>query len=125
MTIQQVLDHVDEMKPNSMSDKLKIAWLNEIEGLLHQEILMKHEHTEEEAIAPHYDDNTDRGTELIVPTVYAELYTYWIMSKIDMQNMEIDKYNNDRAMFNSSYETFSDYWTREHMPIQVRRELRI
>jgi hypothetical protein len=125
MTLQQVLDHVDEMKPNSMSDKLKIAWLNEIEGLLHQEIILKHEHTAEEAIAPHYDRDSDPGTVLLVPTVYAELYTYWIMSKIDLQNMEIDKYNNDRALFNASYETFSDYWTRTHMPIQVSRELRI
>ena len=125
MTIQQVLDRVDEMKPNTMSKGLKMAWLNEIEGLLHSEIIMKHEHTPEEAVCPHYDTGTDPGTELIVPTVYAELYSYWLISKIEIQNMEIDKYNTDRTLFNNSYETFSDYWTRNRMPVTTVRGIRL
>ncbi len=62
---------------------------------------------------------------MLVPDIYASLYIYWVMSKIDLENMENDKYNNDRTLFNSAYDTFSDYWTRTHMPIQRTRELRI
>ncbi len=72
-----------------------------------------------------YDEDTDPGTVLLVPFPYDEIYTWWLMSKVDIQNQEIDKYNNDRALFNNAYDTFSDYWTREHMPVSRVRELRI
>lgn len=123
MKLHDVIDRVDEIKPNSVSMELKIAWLNEIEGLLYTEILLKHEGEEREM--PEYDMDTDPDTELLVPTIYGDLYLFWIMSKIDLQNMELDKYNNDRTLFNNAYDTFSDYWTRTHMPITTVRELRI
>ena len=47
------------------------------------------------------------------------------MSKIDEQTMEQEKFNNDRAMWNASWESFSDYWTRNHMPKTRVRELRL
>ena len=125
MTLQQALDRIDQGKPNSVERDTKIEWLSEIEGLVHQEILMRHWHTPEEAVIPHYDADTDPGTKMLVPDIYASLYIYWVMSKIDLENMENDKYNNDRTLFNSAYDTFSDYWTRTHMPIQRTRELRI
>ena len=42
------------MKPNMMPMATKVRYLNEIEGKIHAEILMKHEHNEAEAICPHY-----------------------------------------------------------------------
>ena len=76
-------------------------------------------------VFPGYDEGTDQGTELLVPFPYDEIYTWWLMSKVDIQNQEIDKYNNDRTLFNNAYDTFSDYWTREHMPLQPVKEIRM
>lgn len=123
MTIQEVLDRVDEMKPNLMDRGFKIKYLSEIEGLIHTELRLKHEHTAEEHILPKYDEGTDAGTELIVPDPYAMVYVYWIMSKIDMRNLEIDKYNNDRLLFDNAYNMLSDWWTRTRMPLSCVREL--
>ena len=125
MTIQEALDMIDEMKPNMMSRKMKIKYLNEIEGLVHQEIVMTHEHTEEEAIKPHYTEETEPGTEMIVPEPYSLLYVYWVMTKIDIQNMEDERYNADRAQFENHYNMMSDWWTRTRMPIQTTREFRL
>lgn len=125
MTIQKALDRLDEMKPNAMGRHLKVAWLAEIDGLIHHEIIMKHEHSEEDERFDEYTEMTDEGTELIAPFPYDELYTYWLMSKVDMQNLEWDKYNNDRQLFNSAYNMFHDWWRREHMPLTHVRELRI
>ena len=47
MTLQEALDIVDEMKPNMMSRPLKLKYLTEIEQLIHDEIVMTHEHAEE------------------------------------------------------------------------------
>ena len=122
MTIQQALDRADIMKPNMMDRRIKIAALSELDGLIHQEIILKHEHTEDQETFTGYDEDTDPGTRLIAPWPYDEMYAYWLMAKIDEQNLEMDKYNNDRALFESQYEQMSDWYTRTHMPIQRTRE---
>ena len=125
MTLQEALDQVDELKPNMMSRKLKIKYLTEIEQLIHDEIVMAHEHTEEQAIRPAYSEQSDEGTVLIVPDPYSMVYVYWLMSKIDIQNQEDARYNIDRAYFENAYDTMSDWWTRAHMPVQRTREIRL
>jgi len=136
MKLQQAIDRVDEMRPNMQDQALKIAWLSELDGLIWKELIRKHWMTGEEyesyrhdangqPLMPEYDNDTDPGQELLVPFPYDNIYLYWLMSKIDEQTMEQEKYNNDRAMFNASWESFSDYWTRGHMPITRVRELRL
>lgn len=83
------------------------------------------EDTAEETARPEYDLDTDEGTELIMPSPYDMLYVYWLMAKIDHMNQEIDKFNNDRALFDNAYAQASDWWTRTHRPVQKIREFRI
>ena len=125
MNIQTALDRADEMKPNMMSRALKIAALSELDGLIHREIIMKHEHTEEQETFEGYTEDTDSGTELLAPWPYDEMYGYWLMARIDDQNMEYDKYDNDRLKFNQGYNMFHDWWRRNHMPLTNNRQLRI
>lgn len=123
MNIQEALDFADGLKPNMMPAQMKIAFLQEIDQLIYREILLKHEHTAEQEVLPEYDTDTDRGTELLVPDPYSMLYPYWLMSKIDLQNLEMDKYNNDRALFENAYNTMQDWWTRTYMPIMKNRQI--
>lgn len=125
MTIQEALDLTNEMKPSMMQDWKKIRYLSEIEGLIHTELRLKHEHTEEEESRPVYDDTTDQGTELIVPEPYDMVYVYWLMTKIDLMNLEYEKYNADRELFDNAYNMLSDWWTRTRMPISTEREFRL
>ena len=119
MTLQEALDIADEMKPNMMRRPLKIRYITEIEQLIHDEIIMQQEQQ------PEYTEETAPGTELLVPDPYSMLYAYWLMSKIDMQNQEDARYNIDRAQFEQAYDTFSDWYTRNYMPIQKIREFSI
>jgi len=125
MTIQQAMDKADAMKPNMMLVPVKIGFLSEIEGKIHEEIIMTHEHTVEEETCPVYDENTDRSTEMLVPAPYDMVYVYWLMAQIDHLNQEMDKYNNDRGLFEDAWGNFADYWNRKKMPIQRNREFRI
>lgn len=68
-----------------------------------------------------YDNITDWETELKAPFPYDEIYPFWLMVKIDLQNMEWDKYENDRQLFNGAWANLSSWWTRTHMPNQGRR----
>ena len=122
MTLQEALDLCDEMKPNMMSRKLKMKYLTEIEQLIFDEIVMKHEHDPELTEKPVYTEDSDPGTELLIPDPYAGLYVYWLMTKVDIQNQEDARYNIDRMHFENAYNQMSDWYTREHMPISKVRE---
>lgn len=124
MTIQQAIDRVDLLHPNKQSATHKVAWLSELDGLIHRELIMTHAHTEEQETYEGYTMDTDPDTVLLAPFPYDEIYTHYLTSQVDLQNAEIGKYNNDRTLFNNAYDTLSDYWTRTHKPIS-RREIRI
>lgn len=125
MTIQGAIDRADTMKPNLMDRKTKIQALSELDGLIHREIILKHCHTSEMHTFSGYTEDTDPGTELLAPWPYDELYGYWLMARIDEQNLEMDKYENDRTKFNAAYDMLHDWWRRNHMPLTRVRELRI
>lgn len=125
MTIIQAINTTDEMKPNAMSAMLKYKYLTEIEQLVHDEVLMRHVHPPEQETKPVYTEDTDEETELLVPDPYSMLYVYWLMTKIDIQTQEDGRYNVDRAHFENEWETMSDWWTRNHRPIQTVREFQV
>ena len=72
-----------------------------------------------------YTVETDPGTELLAPFPYDEIYTYWLAAKVDWQNLEMDKYANDRTLFNNAWRELDDYWTRTHMPKQKVSQIRL
>jgi hypothetical protein len=119
MTIQRALDMTDKMLANTMDRELKLYFLTQIEQMIHQEIVLKHHHEEIPEEPPVYTTDTDPGTELRIPDPYSDLYYYYLMSKIDEQNLEFDKFNSHRLMFENLYGTMSDWYTREHMPLGV------
>ena len=123
MTIAEAIALADQMKPNTMPNPTKVRFLSEVEGKIFNEIILKHEH-EEGIVCPTYDEDTDSGTEMLVPAPYDMVYVYWLMAQIDHLNQEMDKYNNDRSLFEDAWGNFGDYWNREHMPIGARRFIR-
>lgn len=125
MTIQEALDLTDSMKANDMSRKEKIYFLQEIEQLIHAEILMTHVHMWQQEQIPQITENTDPGTVLLAPQKYAMVYVYYLMSKIAMQNQEDVRENNDRSKFEQAYMMLADWWNRTFWPIPRTRELRI
>ncbi|MGN1369214.1 MAG: hypothetical protein ACI4WX_10120 [Aristaeellaceae bacterium] len=125
MTIQKVLDEIDECKPNAFSRERKIAWLNETEHQVVEEILKLHEGWPEEAVFEGYDDDTPDDTVLLVPDAYAEIYHHALARKMDLKNGELDKYQNNTLLFNAMYQAFSDFWTRTHMPMNRGGQFRL
>lgn len=125
MNIQEALDQTDQMKPNMMNRALKIRYLQELDQMIWREILLKHVHRPSQREMPRYTEDTDPGKELLAPDPYSKVYKYWLMAKIDEQNLEMDKYNNDSALFNTAYMELHDWWNRTFMPIQRHRQIHI
>ena len=66
-----------------------------------------------------YNENTTNSQTLLVPAHYGrDLYSFYLMMKIDFVNAEYAKYNTNAALFQSAYDGFATFYHNRHMPLQ-------
>ena len=118
MTISEVLARVDRLKPNSISKADKVLWLSDCDTNIFKSIMRTHQPDEEtpETFAG-YDDSTSEDTVLLAEPPYDELYTHFLTMHIDMVNMDINKFNNNTALYNGALMNYAAFYTRTHRPI--------
>ncbi len=119
MNIQQVMSTVDELKPNTIDEGIKLGWLQDVELTIYKEIILTHENNETYK-KPNISIDTPYSTELIAEEPYARLYSEYLMSKIDFIQQEWTAYNNMSEQFNQSYKEYMAYYGRNHKHKQVR-----
>jgi hypothetical protein len=107
---------MDALKHNTYSQSDKVEWLSRLDSMVKKHIIDTHE-ADEELIFTGYDDTTDPQTELLVPSPYDEIYLRWMEAQIDYYNGEYGKYNNAISMFNTAYEAYQSFYTRNHLPV--------
>lgn len=116
MKIANLLAMCDENKPNQYDTASKMQWLNEVEGIVVDEILNKAEGKDIEFTG--YDYDHDAECELLVPDRYCDLYLNYLYCKIDYMNAEYARYDNEVAMYNAAFEAYAGYYRRNHIPKQ-------
>lgn len=117
MTIKEIISTCDHIKPNQYSDSDKIGWLNDLDGTIKKEIIDTHEGYEDVTFAG-YTEDTNQDTALLVGSPYTDVYLYYLFSKIDLNNAEYTRYNNNASLFSSAYDAYAAYYNRQHMPLQ-------
>jgi hypothetical protein len=117
MTVSEAIENVNKIKPNRFSEEEKIKWLSEIDGLIVRELVDTHEDPPIKGDFSGYSESS-MDVELLAPYPYDVLYRFYLESQIDLGNMEINKYNNSRTLFNNAYLTYTDWYNRTHMPKQ-------
>lgn len=118
MTISEVLARVDRLKPNSIAKTDKVLWLSDCDTNIFKSIMRTHAPDEStpDAFAG-YDDSISEDTVLLAEPPYDELYTHYLSMHIDMVNMELNKYNNNAALYNGALMNYAGFYTRTHRPI--------
>lgn len=112
MTIEKIIEIVDELMPNSFSDERKIGWLSTLDGKIFNEVLATHKGCPDEFVP--YTSTED---ELIIDFPYGEeIYTYHLESMIALQNFETAKYNQFATMFEAKYKEWTNWYHRTHEP---------
>ena len=115
MTIMDVINRIDNLKPNRYDQSEKIKWLSTLDDRIMNDIIATHDGSE--GIEHNgYTDETSLTTELLVHSPYDEMYLYWLEAQIDYWNGEYAKYNNSIDMFNTAYTAFANHYNRNHMP---------
>lgn len=114
MTINDAISSVDTLKHNTFERSHKIRWLSEVDSMVKREILDTHEG--ETTGYTGYVSDQPGDTVLLVPEPYDVLYLRWLEAMIDYQNGEYGRFNNAMALFNTSYQSYADYYHRTHRP---------
>jgi hypothetical protein len=72
------------------------------------------------APAPVYTSDNS-GAELIAKEPNNEFYVYWLIAKIDLHSQDLNRYNNDYALFEAAYRQFKAKYHRKHRSVPQPR----
>jgi hypothetical protein len=105
MTINTLLEKVKDEKPNSFGDERLIAFINEIEAEVADQLNMGY--------TPAYENTeADKEEELLVPAPYDRLYVSYVKAMIDYANEEYASYENNQMQHVQDFRDFVDWVVR-------------
>lgn len=114
MKISELIALIDTVKPNAYPADLKVAWLNEVEGMVWTDIMLL---SPLEFKAYSYNANTGEGDiELLVAIPHSKLYNVYLAAMIDFYNGEYDRYHNSITLFNAYFSEFSRWYAMHYRP---------
>ena len=116
MTAEKVIRLANEIKPNALSDELKLHYLSEVEGMVQTEVMLL-----SSADTITYTED-DLGAELIVRPPHDKLYLSYLIAMIDFSNGEYNKYTNTIARFNTELAEYTAWYARRFHPIDGKME---
>lgn len=107
MTIQNLINKVQEEKPNSFSNEKLLSFVNEIETEAAHEL--------SEDFTPY--ESIDE-TVLIVPAPYDRLYVSYLKAMIDYSNEEYASYQLNAEQHAQDYADFTNWIVRENVNVE-------
>lgn len=116
MTVGELIERMITLRGGQYDEGTMTGWLNEIEGQIVDDVVNRAEGYDITFTQLDYKLNAE--TELTVPDRFQDVYINYLLSKLDFHNQETERYNNDVVMFNSSLESYSAWFRRNHMPKQ-------
>lgn len=118
MTVLEALRLGDLTRPNEFEPELKLRWLSALDGLVTRELYEAHEGWTGSFAG--YDEDTDlQNTQLLIPRPWDDIYVRYLVMRIDLENGELDRYNQDAAAFNRIYQSYAGHYTHHHRPLQL------
>ncbi len=115
MTLKQVIDFVDEIKPNAFSNDAKTVWINEVEGYVQTEVFLLNV---DDILTYSYEEDKDK--ELLVNAPHSKVYWIYLSAMIDFANGEYGEYQNSMQMYNEFMGEFMRWFAREYRPADRR-----
>lgn len=114
-TIKEIIARVDEIRPNGFTERVKLAWVSELEGKIAADVMLM---SIDEIRNLEYKYPDDLENEPMVSYPHQEVYVYWLQAQIDYTNGEYNKYQNSMEMYNQHYGNFVRWFANTYAPAQ-------
>lgn len=112
-TINEMLEKIDQICPNSYAPEVKAKWIIDINTKLYQETVSHYQSDEEYIFPSKYP--ADGKVPLLAETPYEELYVMYVIAQMDFYNREGANFNNSAAMFNSILSDWKKWFHKTHV----------
>ena len=109
MKLAQVIQQVNEEKPNSFKEEKLTGYINEVEAEVQEQLGIKDKIT--------YEYGKDSNKELIVTAPYDKLYKSYLKANIDYANEEYASYENNQAQHIADFRDYADYVVRNGLAV--------
>lgn len=142
MKIRELLDYIDDVRPNAFTEAQKLVWINELEARIQRDVLLSAELWQYEL--PRSCDDPIEGSctiesgtgarctgrrimdedkELILDPPHDAIYRHWMEAMIDYENGEYSKYQNSMQMFNAQWSSFVAWFAETYRPADGYRRM--
>ena len=113
MTVKEAINDLDSLREGNTysTDTLK-SWLAELENTIKLEVYDTHCVTDYQFD----DDDMSDDKELLCPPGFEQLYPDYLVLKTDLNNGDMDVYNNEAIIFNRRFAQMCDYINRTEEP---------
>ena len=113
-TFSEIIDRVDQNKPNAFEKTEKIRWLTELDGKVAAEVMM---------MSITGVRNLPKGdaalkSEPLVGLPYEDIYDRYLEAMIDYHNGEFNNYQNSMEAYNWAYGKFLNWYLNTYDPVQ-------
>ena len=115
MTIAEVFEYIDEFHPNTVSQSLKLRWINEAEGYIQREVMLRRQ-----AELEHWYRADDLNAVLLAPPPYDEQYVAYLDAKLFYLYHEITDYENAMERYNKIATDYAGWYARMYAPARPR-----
>lgn len=114
MKLGELIEIIIDTRGQQYDEEFLVGWVNEIEGQAVDEVINQAEGYDIEFTPYEYVQDAERS--LQIPDRFRDVYINYLYAKIDFGNQETERYNNDVAMYNASYEAYAAWFRRENRP---------
>ncbi len=115
MKAKEALSLADLTRPNEYEPELKLRWLSALDGQVSAELYEAHE-PGAEAPLPEPEPEAGPETELLIPWPWDDIYVRYLVMRIDLENGELERYNNDALAFNRIWRSYACHYVHTHSP---------
>ena len=117
MKLREILATIAQIRPHAYTDAEMITLVNTIEGRVYTDILMQSADFKGDEFDPFKEGEEER--ELAVPVPFTDLYIYYLASRIDYFNGDVDRYNDSMVLYNDAWDAFAAHYRRNNKPKQT------
>lgn len=112
MIVNKVIEHVNDVRPNTFRVEEKMRWLSDLDGMVRRLVM-------QDNTPVRYRYPEDMNKELLAKAPFDNIYALYLEAQVDFHNREYDDYNNAIMLFNSMFEEYKKAYIRENLPVSA------
>ncbi len=117
MKVSEAITLADKYIGSPIESELKYRWLQQIEDIIYNEVILTHKDPVPKPLPVLLDDRI-----LLCPEPYSELYIHYLNAQNDLMHRDARSFENSASAFATAFSSYSDWYNRTHIPkIQVER----